>query len=299
MKFSEIIGNDEAKKYLMKSIEQKNILHSYLFIGTEGIGKSLIAKEFAKKILCFNKDENCSCKSCISFDGGNHPDFFVINDSESDIIKVETIRNMTEKVYEKPIVSDKKVYIINDCDKMTIEAQNCLLKTLEEPPEFVVIILITSNENLMLNTIKSRCMMVKFHNISDEEILNYCREKLSYTDVSKNLLRTFDGSIGRTIKIIEFKEKYKEIDIFIEKLENISIIDLFSYKKIFEKENIYDILDYIIVCLYSKKNMKYLNCIAHINECVTRLKSYSNYDMTIDNLLIRMWEELNENSNRS
>ena len=156
MDFDNIIGNTEAKEYLKKSIRQNNILHSYLFLGTEGIGKQLIAKEFAKKILCFNKVENCKCKSCISFDSSNHPDFFPVNTENSESIKVETVREITEKVYEKPILSEKKVYIINDCDKMTPEAQNCLLKTLEEPPEFTVIILITANENLILNTIKSR-----------------------------------------------------------------------------------------------------------------------------------------------
>ena len=299
MKFKDIIGNDESKEYLQKCIKQNTVLHSYLFVGTEGIGKALIAKETAKKILCIgNKEDDCNCKSCLMFENNNNPDFTIINDEENDVIKIETIRTMTEKVYEKPIVSNKKVYIINNCDKMTVEAQNCLLKTLEEPPEFIVIILITSNANLLLNTIKSRCMTVKFNNIPNEELLKYCLQKLNYSDVSENLLKTFDGSIGRAVKAIDFKENYKEIEAFVDELNNISIIDLFNYKKIFEKDSINDIFDYLIVCLYSKKEIQYLNCIAYINECALRLKSYSNFDMTIDNLLIKMWEELNENSNR-
>ena len=187
MSFNNIIGNQDAKDYLINSIEFNNILHSYLFVGTDGIGKKMIAVEFAKRILCLNKKEECTCKSCISFDGRNHPDFYMID--EEDNIKVEVVRNLTEKVYEKPILSDKKVYIINDCEKMTVEAQNCLLKTLEEPPEFVVIILITSKENLLLNTIKSRCMSIKFKNIDEKSLLDYCEKELNMTDISSNMLK--------------------------------------------------------------------------------------------------------------
>ena len=217
-------------------------------------------------------------------------------------IKVDTIRNLTEKVIEKPIISNKKVYIINDCEKMTKEAQNCLLKTLEEPPEFVVIILISSNENLILNTIKSRCMSIKFHNIEDRDLMLYAKNKLGYTNISNNFLKSFDGSIGKMIKLKDFREKYDKIDLLISDILKKDLIEIMLDGKIlYDKENIYDILDYIIVCLYSKKeeNEKYLNCIRYVNECELRLKSNSNFDMSIDNLLFKMWEELNERSNRS
>ena len=301
MEFKNIIGNTEVKDYLIKNIKQKNILHSYLFLGTAGIGKLLIAKEFAKNILCLgNNEEDCMCKSCTCFNGLNHPDFYSINE-DGETIKVETIRNLTEKVIEKPIISNKKVYIINDCDKMTKEAQNCLLKTLEEPPEFAIIILISSNENVILNTIKSRCMSVKFKNIDDENLLKYAKDVLGYQEVSENLLKSFYGSIGKAIKLKDSKEKYDEIDILVSNLTRKDIIDImFDGKIIYDKENIYDILDYITVCLYSKynENEKYIDCIKYVNECADRLKSNSNFDMTIDNLLFKMWEELNENSNR-
>ena len=301
MEFKNIIGNTEVKKYLAKSIKQNNILHSYLFLGTNGIGKLLIAKEFAKNILCINSNENlCTCKSCMCFESNNHPDFYCINEN-GESIKVDEIRELTEKVIEKPILSNRKVYIINDCDKMTPEAQNCLLKTLEEPPEFIVIILISSNENIILNTIKSRCMSIKFNNIPDEELLKYCEEVLKYSNMSKNLLKSFDGSIGKAIQLKDFKEKYDDIENLISNLSNKNIIDIMTEGKIlYDKENVYNILDYITVCLYSKKdeNEKFINCIQYVNKCAIRLKANSNFDMSIDNLLFEMWEELNENSNR-
>ena len=215
---------------------------------------------------------------------------------EGESIKIDTIRNITEKAFEKPILSDKKVYIINDFEKMTKEAQNCLLKTLEEPPEFVIIILISSNENIILNTIKSRCMAIKFHNIEDEELLEYAKNILGYESISENLLKSFDGSIGKAIKLKDNKENYDKIENLVSNLSNKDIVDIMLEGRIlYDKENIQDILDYIIVCLYSNKNVngKYINCIKYINECSSRLKSNSNFDMSIDNLLFKMWEELN------
>lgn len=147
MSFNNIIGNEKVKELLNKSIEQNNILHSYLFLGIEGIGKSLFAKQFAKMILCQNDIKPCNkCKSCIEFENNNNPDFTMINNDEK-VIKIDQIREMNKKITEKPITSNKKVYIINNSDTMTKEAQNSLLKTLEEPPEYAVIILIASNEN--------------------------------------------------------------------------------------------------------------------------------------------------------
>lgn len=164
-----IKGNETNRKELEKIVQNNNILHSYLFLGKEGIGKKEIAKEFAKQILCLTKKENCNCKSCICFETQNHPDIQIINE-ESETIKINTIRDMIQTVYQKPILSSKKIYIINDCDKMTKEAQNSLLKTLEEPPEYIIMILIASNSDMILNTIKSRCTKIVFNKLNNKEI---------------------------------------------------------------------------------------------------------------------------------
>ena len=302
MEFKNIIGNQEIKEYLNHAIESDNISHSYLFLGTDGIGKKMIAKEFAKNILCNNtKDETCTCKSCTCFISDNHPDFSIINEEGSNI-KIEQIRNITEKVIEKPIISDRKVYIINDADKMTKEAQNCLLKTLEEPPEYVTIILISSNENIILNTIKSRCMSIKFKNISDENLSKFAKEILGYEELTQNMLKSFGGSIGKAIKLKENSNKYLTIENWVKDLSKKDIIDIIvDAKIIYDKENINDILDYLIVCLFdiSKEKIEYLECIKHVNECSTKLKANANFDMSIDDLVFKMWGELNESSCRN
>ena len=198
--FEEIIGNQRVKEELTKIIEEKKVLHSYMFVGVEGIGKQMIAKKFAQMILCTNEGrKGCNtCKSCIEFTSNNSPDFLYI-EPDGNNIKIEQIRYLQRKIQEKPIISNRKVYIINDADKMTTEAQNCLLKTLEEPPEYSTIILIGTNQNLFLNTIKSRCMIISFKPIEAELIKKYLEEKYEMFNISSNMLETFQGSIGKAI----------------------------------------------------------------------------------------------------
>ena len=115
---------------------------------------------------------------------------------------------MQKRVQELPIVSERKVYIIDDSELMTKEAQNCLLKTLEEPPNFVTIILIVSNENLILNTIKSRCLKIYFNDLSDEELKKYITDKLNISEFSENMIKACVGSIGKAYTIYENKQIY-------------------------------------------------------------------------------------------
>lgn len=184
---------------------------------------------------------------------------------------------------------------------MTKEAQNCLLKTLEEPPEFACIILISSNENMILNTIKSRCMKVKFRNIENDVLYEYSKNNLGYSEISENLLKTFDGSIGKAILLKENQEKYAEIENILSRIGKEDIISVISSSKIiYDKENIFDILDYMTVSIYSKskEDKRYLNCLKYISQTLTRLKANGNFDMNIDSLLFNIWEELNEKSYR-
>ena len=299
MSFNNIIGNKEVKELLSKSIEQNNILHSYLFLGIEGIGKSLFAKQFAKMILCQNDVKPCnSCKSCIEFENNNNPDFVIISNDEK-VIKIDQIRDMNRRISEKPITSNKKVYIINNSDTMTKEAQNSLLKTLEEPPEYAVIILIASNENKLLNTIRSRTIKINFNKLKYEELLEYV-EKNNIEALKNNMLQFSDGSIAKVLKIKENEENYLQIENLINNLDKKNLIYILNNSEVLykAKEEIYDILEYINVLLRNTKDIEKINCIKYVEEAKRRLSSSSNYDMTIDNLLIKMWEEINEKDSR-
>ena len=281
--FSDIIGNDKLKKELIHSGEINKTSHSYLFIGTEAIGKKLIAEEFAKMLLALKDTENS-------------PDFSII-EPDGNSIKIEQIREFQKKVSEKPIISNKKVYIINDSDKMTVEAQNCLLKTLEEPPEFVTIILIGSNENSFLSTIKSRCMILHFEKISDEQIQKYLQDNHQTEINSKIMLEACQGSIGKALEIKDKQELYQNTEQVVNSLERKDKIDIlnmsdFIYKS---KDDKLEILNYMNVLFINlaKINSKYADCIAIVEETKRRLQSNANYDMCIDNLLLSLWENVN------
>lgn len=293
MSFDNLIGNSEVKDYLIKASMIGEMSQSYLFVGTEGIGKLLMAKEFAKKILCLNeKKDDCECKSCKSFEGLNHPDFYVLNE-EGETIKIEQIREMISKVIEPPIVSSKKVYLINDCEKMTIEAQNCLLKTLEEPPQFAIIILICARENLILNTIKSRCMTIKFKNISNEELREYAVDKLGYTQITEDVLEYCNGSVAQMMIHKQNQDKLSAIQQIVDHLPNQDIVHIMNEAKIlYEKEDIDDFLSYMTAVLFKKnlENKRYLDCVEIINHCRMRLRRNCNFDMCLDTMFLDMWE---------
>lgn len=303
MIFENIIGNEKNKELLNQIIRTNNIAHSYMFIGKESIGKMLFAKEFAKAILCINDSKPCGdCKSCIEFESSNNPDFEII-EPDGNNIKIEQIRELIKKVYEKPIVSNKKVYIINDSNLMTKEAQNSLLKTLEEPPEYVTIILIASNENLFLPTIKSRCTKIMFRKLTDSELKTILERKYNKLNTQELMLKIADGSVNKAVSLEGKEELYNKVNRIYSSLENVNIIELINSKEdIFkDKEEAIEMLEYINLIFFRKisSNLKYIECMKIVEDTKDRLKKNNNYDMTIDNLNMTVWEVINGKYYRS
>ena len=198
------------------------------------------------------------------FDEDNHPDYYELNKDSAESIKIDEIRALQDKVIEKPITSEKKVYVINNAENMTIEAQNCLLKTLEEPPEFVTIILVTNNENSILTTIKSRCTKFLF---SEEKVSDLTEEEKSSYDALE--------------KIFGHVEDYLSIDLLGQ------IDELYG-----DKEHILEKLDFINMILINKakSDYKYLDYIGAAEETKKKLKANGNFDMCIDYLILKIWE---------
>lgn len=292
--FERLIGNEKIKEDLNLIIKEDNIFHSYMFIGTEGIGKKKFAKEFAKGILCLDKNKPCEkCKSCLEFDNNNNPDFYYIGLGEENSIKIDTIREMQKKIQELPIVSTRKVYIIDDFEYVTREAQNCLLKTIEEPPEFVTIILITANESKILNTIKSRCLKINYKNIETNKLKDFLEKNYKINSISENEIRLYNGSIGKALKIQEKKEIYTKVESVFENIENYNIITAKNNLEVLYKEKDYinELLDYINVIFINKakENIKYVDYINIVEQTKRKINSNCNYDMTIDSLLFSIF----------
>lgn len=258
--------NTQIEEILKNAVKYNKVVNGYIFSGNSGTTQNYkFAKEFAKMILCLNpNDGSCNiCKSCLMFNDDNHSDYFEINKGKTESIKIDEIREMQEKIAEKPITSSKKVYVINNSEQMTKEAQNCLLKTLEEPPEFVTIILVVNNENTILNTIKSRCTRILFTDEVQEEFTE--EEQRRYTELEK-----FFGNV----------KEYTILDV----INKIAVL----YE---DKENVFENLDFINMILIkkAKTDLEYLNYIDIVEETKNKLKANSNFDMCIDYLILNIW----------
>ena len=304
MNFRNIIGNDGVKELLNNSISTNSVLHSYMFVGPDGIGKKLFAIDFSEMILCLNDNKACgNCDSCVKFSGNSHPDFEIVDSEDGKSIKIGQIRLLQEQIAEKPIVSDKKIYIINNADLMTTEAQNCLLKTLEEPPEYAVIILILSNETKLLNTIKSRCTKIHFQKLSNEDLIEFAQK--NNVEFKQELLNVCDGSISKLLSLKDNMVSYNMLDTILKDLYSKDIVDIWNEADILykSKDNISSLLDYFntifLKKLRSTNDGRYIIGIKIVEETKKRLAANANYDMSIDNLLLKLWEELHEGNIRS
>ena len=189
---------------------------------------------------------------------------------------------------------------------MTQEAQNSLLKTLEEPPSYIVIILIVSNENLLLNTIKSRCLKLNFQNIGKAEILKYLEANNLKQEFTDNMVNLCNGSIGKLEEIRQNIELYRNTENIIINILNArydSVIDVIKDSELLykSKEKITNMLEYmeVIAYTYIQKNISYTEVINIIENTRNKLYTNCNYDMCIDELLIKIWEEINEKHSRS
>ena len=287
-----IIGNQTQRDNLKKIIQTQNIGHAYMFVGQDGIGKSLIAREFAKAILCEQPtDTYCNkCECCNIFE--NSPDFIFISDTD-DVIKVGEIRSLSENIILKPVKSNRRVFVINNADKMNEAAQNALLKILEEPPAYATIILVLSNKEKILRTIQSRCLEIHFSKLSIEEMKQYYEGQ----NISENLFQYARGSIGKLEKI----KNSNYIENVMELEKALSYQDLLEMNRALTKikenktikEEIQDILELLIVKLNSELKEDYTKKIAQIEiieECKKNLKRNANFDITLDYMMVKLWE---------
>ena len=286
--FENLVGNEKVKEYLNSTIENKNISHSFIFVGKPGIGKKQFAHQYAEMIMCL-QDGKCDgnsvkCDSCIKFEGNANPDYAEIT-PDGKTLKIEQIRNLQARIVEKPITSRRKVYVIDDADLMSEESQNCLLKTLEEPPEYAVIILIVSNESKILPTIKSRCVIIKFQLLTSKEI------KQVKPELSDDLIQLLEGSLLNAENIEQKKEQYAQLSNLVNVLENKQLVEVFNSADLLYKgkDDIITLLEYLNLIFFSRNE---INAIPIIEKTKKKILANNNYDMTIDYCLMNIWDEL-------
>jgi DNA polymerase-3 subunit delta' len=329
--FQNIIGQDHVKKLFISLIKDGRISHGYLFNGPCGIGRKSVAFELSKIIMCTGRgpeDDECgSCDSCRLLRTGTNPDLICISPPKGkDTISVEAIRDIQLELITAPLSSAKKIIIIDGAEKMTVQAQNCLLKTLEEPPSYVIIILICSNLSLILETVKSRVVRVDFTRYNDTEILQAFEKIQGDNNIDKDFIISYaDGIIGRTVELKDgnaLEVIRDSLTDMICKMPDISDVKSIT-TEIFEKNK--DKIEYIFftmltlyrdIALFAKfgktaeiqnKNRKrelfeisnYLKysgagkCIDIIDDTWKKIGRNVNYKLCIDLMLIRLQEAAN------
>lgn len=267
-----IIGHKEQIEQLKRIVDKEHIGNAYIFHGISGIGKLIIAKEFAKDIL---KNEN-----------------YILIQPEDKLIKVDVIRSLKEEMMLKPTTSDRKVAIINDAECMNEQAQNALLKILEEPPEYVTIILVTSNKEKLLHTIKSRCIEFKFNPLSKDEIQEYFNNELD-----EYMIEYGRGSIGNIIKT-QNDNAQDIVKRWVEAFKKTSLIDtmkeLNSIKEEeYVKNNLDDFLGYLLFSYYNSLKQGDCNAVKSIEiveETRNNIMRNANVDIALDRMIINLWK---------
>ncbi len=203
--FKDVVGHKDILKYISSAVENNRVSHAYILNGERGSGKKMLANLFAMTLLCESgASEPCGkCHSCKQAESANHPDIIRVTHEKPNSISVDDIRTQVNNTVDiKPYQGPYKVYIIPQADLMTLQAQNAILKTIEEPPSYAVFLLLTENAETLLPTINSRCVMLKLRNIKDTLIKKYLMENLEIPDYKAEMCTAFaQGNMGRAIML--------------------------------------------------------------------------------------------------
>ena len=325
--FQDIIGQEQIVEHLKTAVKTDQVNHAYVIQGERSSGKEFIAKVFAEALQCENQKDGDACgecHSCKQAEGGNQPDIIRVTHEKPNTIGVEDIRKITQDVVIKPYSSKRKIYIINEAEKMTVQAQNALLKTLEEPPSYAVIILLTTNVDALLQTIQSRCILLTMKPVRDELVRKYLMQDVKVPDYKADVCVAFArGNVGRA-KALASSEEFDNIKhdavALLKYIRDMEISDILTaIKKISEyKMEIDDYLDIMAVWYRDVLLFKATNDINHLifrdelpyikktadqstyegieiiidalETAKSRLKANVNFDLTMELLLLTMKE---------
>lgn len=327
--FKDIVGQESIISHMKNAIKLNKISHAYIINGEKGMGKKTIAKIFSMTLQCEKGgDEPCmQCHSCKQAISNNHPDIRWITHEKPSTIAIDEVREqINNDILIKPYSSKYKIYIVDEAEKLTVQAQNALLKTIEEPPAYGVIMLLTNNKDSFLQTILSRCVALEMWPVASTDIINYLREKEKIPDYQAKMVVNFaGGNLGRAIRLASMEEFNELKDMVIRHLTGIcdaSVTDISGYVKEAAtfKDNISEYIDLMVawfrdvLIFKASKDINQLifkeeisliekyvirisyNGINRIFEAadkvVLRLRANVNFDLTIELLLMCIRENL-------
>ncbi len=269
--FNDIVGQEQIKKHLITAVEQDTVSHAYIIAGEKYAGKEFIARIFAAALLCegepgcdkpspggiapFGCDKPCGiCHSCRQAESRNNPDIIFVTHEKPGVISVDEIRTqINEDITTKPYGGKRKIYIVNEAEKMNPQAQNALLKTFEEPPEYAVIILLVTSVEELLPTIRSRAVVLSMKPVADSLVKKFLMEEVRIPDYKADVCVAFArGNIGKAKLLAgneDFENIRRDVTNLLKFIKDMEITELIaSVKKASEyKLEIKDYLDIILV----------------------------------------------------
>lgn len=271
--FKDIIGQEQMKEHFQSALSTKKISHAYIINGEKASGKEFIARIFAMALQCEKGGiEPCQeCHSCRQALSDNQPDIIRVTHDKPNTISVDDIRSrINNDVGIKPYSSPYKIYIVNEAEKMTVQAQNAILKTLEEPPEYAVIMLLTTNVNSLLPTILSRCVVLNMKPVADGLVRKFLMEEMQIPDYKAEVCVAFArGNIGKAKTLAsseDFENIKNEVLSLLKYIEDMELHEIVAaIKKIGEyKLEVNDYLDIMAIWYRDVLLFKATNDVNHL-----------------------------------
>ena len=279
-RFKEIVGQEQLKEHLENAIRLDKVSHAYIINGEKSAGKMMIAKAFAMALQCeMQGTEPCmDCRSCRQAKENNQPDIIYVTHEKPNIISVDDIRHQVNNdIVIKPYSSKYKIYVIDEAEKMNIQAQNALLKTIEEPPTYAVILLLTTNASAFLPTILSRCITLNLKNVKEELITEHLMRYYKIPDYQAQTCAAFaQGNVGKAIRLAsseEFNELKQNAISLMKKLDDMDLYEINdAVKGIAEyKTQVQDYLDLLVIWF---RDVLYMKATNNVNNLIFKDEVY-------------------------
>lgn len=254
--FSEIVGHEQIKEHMQAAIRDKEPFHAYLFQGEEGVGKEALARTFAAGLQCQSESADKPCKECVScrqMESGNQPDVIWVTREKASLGVDEIREQLCNTMDIKPFSSPYKIYLVPEAEKMTEAAQNALLKTIEEPPEYGIVILMTSNISALLPTIQSRCLTMEFRPLSTAVVESYVKEHCQVPDYQARASAAFaQGNLGKAMRYAKSEDFIERKDHIISLLRHVEQMDLSEMLAVIKdlgtrKDEVRDYIDLMVL----------------------------------------------------
>lgn len=255
--FASIIGQEHIKEHLRATLSSGKVSQAYLITGENMSGKEYIARVFASALVCENPERGydpCGkCRSCIQAKAGTHPDIITVKHKQGSVSVDDVRTQIVSDVQIRPYQSSRKIYILNEAEKMTGVAQNALLKTLEEPPGYAVIMLLSTSSQAMLPTVLSRCVQLDMRPVDDATVRKYLMSEIKVPDYRADICTAFArGNIGRAGSLAaseDFDNIRDEAVAVVKRIKRADTAELVATLKKLEgyKVNVTDFLDIIMI----------------------------------------------------